>query len=454
MIGKVFLPVSTGTVSSAEWSEAYWQSVYDSYVRPTDWQVLPTLTEGQQKIVGLHSVYSHNSNFVAFTISGEYTVDWGDGSATENIAAGGTAYHNFQYESFIGDNETSRGYKQSIVTITPQAGQTLTSVNFDVKHNQSGLQNYKGQWLDIGIVGSSIWGVDLGNGSFTIQQYSLEIFNFIGNNSITYFSNMFSGCYSLQTIPSLVTSAGDNFSFMFQNCYALQTIPLIDTSAGNDFNNMFQNCYCLQTIPQLVTSAVTDFSNMFVNCHSLKNIPLLVTSAVVGFFGMFDSCYSLQTIPLLNTSGTTYFNNMFNNCYALQTIPPIDTSAGTDFSRMFQHCVSLQTISLIDTSKATTLNSMFFDCPSLQIIPLLNITLCTNLGYIIGNCTSLGRATLSGTKVNIDYSNCKLSATELDSIYTNLASGVTNKTITVTGNYGTTSDTPLIATSKGWTVTG
>jgi hypothetical protein len=28
------------------------------------------------------------------------------------------------------------------------------------------------------------------------------------------------------------------------------------------------------------------------------------------------------------------------------------------------------------------------------------------------------------------------------------------RTITVTGNYGTASDTPSIATAKGWTVTG
>ena len=42
----------------------------------------------------------------------------------------------------------------------------------------------------------------------------------------------------------------------------------------------------------------------------------------------------------------------------------------------------------------------------------------------------------------------------LDAIYTNLASGVTAQTITVTGNWGVATDTPSIATAKGWTVTG
>jgi hypothetical protein len=47
-----------------------------------------------------------------------------------------------------------------------------------------------------------------------------------------------------------------------------------------------------------------------------------------------------------------------------------------------------------------------------------------------------------------------LSATQLNAIYTNLASGVVSQTITVTGNWGAATDTPSIATAKGWTVTG
>jgi hypothetical protein len=49
--------------------------------------------------------------------------------------------------------------------------------------------------------------------------------------------------------------------------------------------------------------------------------------------------------------------------------------------------------------------------------------------------------------------SCKLSATKLNEIYSNLKT-VTGKTITVTGNYGTASDDPSIAIAKGWTVTG
>lgn len=53
---------------------------------------------------------------------------------------------------------------------------------------------------------------------------------------------------------------------------------------------------------------------------------------------------------------------------------------------------------------------------------------------------------------DISVANCSLSGPALDAIYANLATA--SKTITVTGNYGTASDTPSIATAKGWTVVG
>jgi len=71
---------------------------------------------------------------------------------------------------------------------------------------------------------------------------------------------------------------------------------------------------------------------------------------------------------------------------------------------------------------------------------------------MFGSCSSLSKGALSGTKESISYASCKLSGAALDEIYTNLAT-VTGKTITVSNNWGTASDTPSIATAKGWTVT-
>ena len=60
----------------------------------------------------------------------------------------------------------------------------------------------------------------------------------------------------------------------------------------------------------------------------------------------------------------------------------------------------------------------------------------------------------TGINVSVNMANGMFGATALNEIYTNLSSNGTGKTITVTGNYGTASDDPSIATAKGWTVTG
>ena len=130
----------------------------------------------------------------------------------------------------------------------------------------------------------------------------------------------------------------------------------------------------------------------------------IVGVANTNFTSMFQYCPSLQSVPLFNTANGTNFTSMFQYCYSLQSVPALNTANGTDFSSMFYNCYSLQSIG------------------------------CTNIA------------------ADISVANCSLSGPALDAIYANLATA--SKTITVTGNYGTATDNPSIATAKGWTVAG
>jgi hypothetical protein len=78
----------------------------------------------------------------------------------------------------------------------------------------------------------------------------------------------------------------------------------------------------------------------------------------------------------------------------------------------------------------------------------------TTLTTTFNNCRSLTSCTVTGMKVNVDFTNCRLSTAALNQIYTNLAPVATARTITVTGNYGNVADDTSIATAKNWTVTG
>ena len=399
-------------------------------------------------------------------------------------------------------------YKQAIVTVTPQAGQTLTALSLDVKHSQTGTQLYSAGWLDI-LVGSpnfSTTGLVIGQSSSTetVRKNSIErvrIVNLGSTNtlesrfrnlrelvvvelpstqSVTNMSSMFLSCSSLQTVPLFNTQSVTNMTNMFASCYSLQTVPLFNTQSVTNMNSMFNGCVSLQTVPLFNTQSVTSIGGMFASCYSLQTVPLFNTQSVTSMTNMFASCSSLQTVPLFNTQSVTNMSSMFNGCSSLQTVPLFNTQSVTSMSGMFASCSSLQTVPLFNTQSVTSMTSMFASCSSLQTVPLFNTQSVTNMtnmfascyslqnvpalvttavtssstfGTMFQSCNSLARIEAKDFRFTFSVSNCKLSAAALNEIYTNLPT-VTGQTITVTGNYGTTDDGPSIATAKGWTVTG
>ncbi|MCP5016948.1 MAG: BspA family leucine-rich repeat surface protein [Ketobacter sp.] len=415
------------------------------WVRPTDWLTMPTVLESEQKIVMLVAVYDHDSNFCAFNIAGNYTVDWGDGSALEDIASGVQAEHVFDYADLAG-TESSRGYRQALIIITPQSGSNITAAAMSEQHSQA-LTSYYSATLDV--VASCEFAttfVFYGSSSST----SLERFQFL-SSGVTNATNMFRDCTSLQVVPLFDTSSVTYASNMFRGCTSLQVVPLFDTSGVTNATSMFYSCYSLQVVPLFDTSSVTDASNMFYSCYSLQVVPLFDTSSVTYASNMFYRCTSLQVAPLFDTSGVTNASNMFRDCYSLQVVPLFDTSGVTDATSMFYSCTSLQVVPLFDTSGVTNATSMFYRCYSLQVVPLFDTSGVTNATNMFYSCYSLAKAALSGTSIDIDYTGCKLAKTEIDEIFTNLAT-VVGKTITVTGNHGAATCDTSIATAKSWTV--
>ena len=309
-------PTFQGKVATSNVASGVDMYYYDSgWVRPADWLSLPIVAESDQKFVGLHAVYPENANFVALSANGAYTVDWGDGTTT-NYAAGVVAERNIDYNAAaLAGSECSRGYRQAIITVTPQSGQSLTRMSLAVKHSQTGLQTYATGWLDCA---ASLH--ETGTFSLylsTIGHRRLERLQLLTNSTVD-FSSMFYNCNSLQSVPLLNTAAGTNFTSMFSGCNSLQSVPLINTAAGTNFSSMFSGCNSLESVPLLNTAAGTNFSSMFYNCYSLQSVPLLNTASGTSFSSMFINCSSLQSIPLLNTAAGTNFTSMYNGCTSLE----------------------------------------------------------------------------------------------------------------------------------------
>ena len=379
----------------------------DTWVRPAEWLALPDNIEGVQKVSILNAVFDTDSELVAFTCAGAYTVDWGDG-VVENFANSVKAEHKYDYTNINLNSDTvaTLGYKQCIITITPQSGQNLTLINLNTYHSV------------IGPSSSS----DMTTGFLDLRINSLSCSNLTISSTSDYVKHL-----------------------ILQQCI-IGEILITNTS------NMFANCGSLQSVPLFDLSLCTNTTQMFNGCYSLRSVPLFNLIACKNTSSMFNSCYSLQSVPLFDLSLCTNTTQMFNGCYSLQSVPLFDLRACTNTTQMFANCGSLQSVPLFNLIACKNTSSMFNSCYSLQSVPLFDLSLCTNTTQMFNGCYSVKKMTAK-IKVSFSLANAKMSADALNAMYTALPT-VTGQTITVTGNYGTATDTPSIATAKGWTVTG
>jgi len=424
--------------------------------------------------------------------------------------------NNFQVTETVGGSAialTTNGsatllpYKQAIVVVTPQAGQNLTTFNLNVKHTATNLQTYETGWLDIELSGTNLSASGLTIGGTNVRFAMCEraairsigsctnlsnLFNgfrklrqiILGNTAaVTNVFSMFNSCVSLTAAPFFDTAAVNNASQMFVGCSSLTTVPLYNTAVVTNANSMFNGCTSLTTVPLLNLISVNNANEMFVGCRSLISVPLFnfKTTGTISMAGTFAECSSLTTVPLFNTVAVNNTATMFRNCSSLVSVPLFNLAAVTDANQMFiscealanvplfnigavtnannflRNCRSLVTVPLFNTAAVTNAGSMFQGCSSLSSVPALNVSAVSssgNFGSMFTDCGSLSRIQASNFNYTFSVANCKLGATELNEIYTNLPTVATTQTITVTGNHGTAGDTPSIAENKGWTVAG
>lgn len=513
--------------------------------RPADWLTFTDPTVGQEKIVILAAVYEGGGNFMAFTISGAYTVDWGDGAGTTNVAAGTKTSKQLLWSSYGSGTLTSKGFRQAVITITPQAGQSFTSVDTTVAHSSPPNSTYSTTWLDFVIAGPNIAAFTLGGNGPLQSHRMLERARFVGPNMITDFAFKFNGLQSLRTMAAtngqgydLWTSSAVTFNAMFTSCGALEacpafsssslvtatgsmfnacgalrSVPLFNTSSVTTAASMFafcsaltalpafdwsslvvatsivSGCSTLSSVPWTVSPVLASSASMFLNCTLLTSVPALDWSKVTTLNGTFSGCWSLTdtsalghatkgttslctdmastfngcrslvSVAAMDTSGVTTLNSTFNGCVALTGMPTPSgnywkTTACTNFIQTWLGCTALRTLPLFDTSNVTNFTSCLQQCSALVSVAAWNVASGTVFTNIVNTCSSLQSAPFVGARFSISYTGCMLSAAALDAIYTALGTASGAQTITVTFNYGNVSDTPSIATGKGWTVTG
>lgn len=394
------------------------------------WPDLPAVNNGDQKIVAAVAIYNNNSNFIAVLCQGAYTVDWGDGTSN-NYATSTQAnkqYTTTEYAA-IANQSVFRDYKVVIVTITAQAGQTLTYVSLSQKHTQSGLGNTVNAFLDVKVAGQNISSLFIGS-SVPCRLSLLEQFEFVGSNTVlTNWTSMFLQCRNLRKIVSLPPATVTNLFQCFQGCFNLRYIPDFVTSGLTTLQNAFTDCRALYRLPVITSSSITSFINAFQNCHSLRYANIRITSSATDISSVFANCYSLIKLPPMDLSNVTNVNSAFSNCYNILEIPDLDLRKATNVSSLFNGCRKIRYVGSLNTSAATNGSNMFNGCFGLQEIGEIQTAKMTNVAAIFSGCSSLKKApTLDLT-----------SATSIDNLFSSCNSLIEAPVIVNSGTTGVTS---------------
>ena len=350
------------------------------WVRPADWPGLPWIPDAEQALVGLVAIHDTDQEKITVFCAGNYTVDWGDGTAPVNASAYTFNQHQYDYAA-IATPVTSRGYKTAIVKIYPQAGQNLTVLQLPHKPTGMGPSAFTAPWLDVQV-----------NAAYCTQL-------FIGS-----------------------TSGGGTATLgLLESCN-------IRAHSLTSITHMLMDCISLRKLHWFDTTNVTNITNFLYRCYAIDDLPVLNFQNVTTAPAAIQECYSLSNIPAFNMPKATSALQILNGAQSLTSVPDIHFEVLDSAFYMFNGCFSLHTIGALDFSNVTNMTNTFT------------------------NCRSLSKCDIFGVKVTHSYDNCCFTAAGLNNIFTNLASGVTGKTITVTGNPGAATCDTSIATAKGWTV--
>lgn len=399
-VGTAFREYATkiGQIETAKYQGG---DVAEVWVRPTEWLALPNNVDGVQKVSILNAVFNTDSEFVALICSGAYTVNWGDG-VVENFADNVKAEHKYTYSDADLNSATvaTFGYKQCIITITPQAGQSLSSINLNIYHSTVGTSasyDLASGFLDIRINSLSCSNLVVGTSSSYVKHTMLEQC-LIGELAATALSNLFYDCYSLQSVTIKDTSNVTSFASMHTNNHSLQKMPTYTfRSAGVNVESMYINCYNLiETYPMTINiSSSNSITSMFTGCKSLRYVDLTINSSIdYSLAYTFADCLSLETIKLtsVGTGKITSLSQAFRYT-RIKSSPVIDTSLCTAFDGTFQYCDRLIDLYEYNYTSATALINMLNGCYSLKDAGHFNTTVsCTNLSYMCQNCNSLEKA--------------------------------------------------------------
>lgn len=403
--------------------------------RPSDWLPMPSVLATEQKFVGLLAVNNRDSNWVAFSCSGAYTVNWGDGSSPQNFSSGSVASRNIAWADVSSGTLTSEGFRQCLITVTPQAANNITAFSLDRKHSSAGSSAYSTGWLDVVISSPNLSSAPMFGGTLVAPARRLRRARWLS--------------YDGNTISN---------STQFTGLANLRIVEVPANLKSNRVDSMFSGCLDLVELPFFNTSAATLWSSFVSECHSLKFIPAYSFTACTTLSSAFSYTYSLiRFLGAINAPSCTNLSSTFIGS-GIQFLPSMTFGSGllTSMTSAFQQ-TSFRDASVLNmVIGVTTISSLFLQNANLEEVGPMNLSsVTTGSSGIFSSCPNLRRFQGTGMRFSISFLNCQLTRDAIVEVFTNLGTASGTQTVTVTGNPGAASLSGAdlaIATGKGWTV--
>lgn len=425
----------------------------EQWVRPGDWLPVDPPAPTDNKFVALLAVHDNDSNRVAFrfTVTGGYRVDWGDGTAAQNIATAVTAEHSYDFASLPASALTSRGYKQVRVTVVPQTAAAFTAISLQYRPTGYGAYVNTAPWLDIAISAPGLTSLVLGASTMVVYLSMLERVRLLSH--------------------SLVSA-----SYAFAYLYGLRQVEIAGGATLTSCAGMFRGCTALTAPPVFVTSNVTSFSYMFAACTALRTVPYYDTSKGIDFSYMFSGATLLERLPTFNTSKATTVAFMFSTAASLITVPAFDFGKVVTTSSFVASARSIRRIPVMGLRVAADLRYLNLGPLALNELYAGLVDLTASIGNATGNGTTV---TFTTTAPHNLYVGLPVTVSGVDPVtfniagkvaavpnmtsftITNAATGVYNSggsvkptslALQCSGAWGFTTSNQSIATAKGWVV--
>jgi hypothetical protein len=159
---------------------------------------------------------------------------------------------------------------------------------------------------------------------------------------------------------------------------SIEEIPQLDTSNGENFSRMFSSCHNLKSLPTLNLAKGKDFQQFLYGCHSLTEIPDLYMPNGINFsspYGPFIYAPNCKKIGNLNMSSCTDFDGAIYYEYeysleSLESLGELDVSSGEYFGEYFICAVNLTDFGGLKGVKRSFNLSR---CPNLSHESLMNV---------------------------------------------------------------------------------